>query len=144
MYAILSFCSIITLPLLLSLLLLLIPLLIRFALQYMVQITFLIPLSSSSSSISFSSSSCCHKVVQNIIESEMNAFQSRLGRCSMDCQDKAKDKFDLAKDLPKAEQFMLGCMSTCVETHISLLRSVQSKLEKDIDSVVKQQQQKQK
>ena len=71
----------------------------------------------------------------------MNQFQGRLQRCSMDCQDRARDKYPTIsansseKDKEKFEVEMLNCATACVDKHISLLRSVSARLEGEIDRI---------
>ncbi len=76
--------------------------------------------------------------VQSTVQREMNQFQDRLSRCSMDCQDDVRDRFQGTEDDGKANKAMHNCMDACVSKHIALLRSVQSTLEKDIDALAKQ------
>eukprot|EP01039_Chlorochromonas_danica_P002214 gene2214-2417_t len=76
--------------------------------------------------------------IQSVVQREMNQFQDRLSRCSMDCQDQAKDKFAHSQDEAGAQKFMYNCMSSCVDKHLTLLKSVQSNVERDIDNIVKQ------
>ena len=80
-------------------------------------------------------------IAQKVIQNEMNDFQSRLQRCSMSCQDGLKDKFgpleNNSSKIPAAERHLMSCMSSCVDKHITLLRSIQSKIESDIDRVSK-------
>ena len=61
-------------------------------------------------------------------------------RCSMACQDSTTDAFGRLEEgssqIPKAQAHMVKCMSGCVDSHISLLRGIQSKLEADIDKVL--------
>lgn len=79
--------------------------------------------------------------VQAIVQNELNQFQNRLGRCTQECQDEITDKFhgaeNNAQTQAKAEQMMLACANSCVDKHVSLLKSIQHKLERDIDSVAK-------
>lgn len=75
---------------------------------------------------------------QNIIQGEMNQFQNRLQRCSMDCQDIATDKFSnqsSPSDREKFEREVLGCMQSCVDKHITLLKNMGAKLESEIDRI---------
>lgn len=76
---------------------------------------------------------------QQVIQSEMNQFQNRLQRCVMDCEDAARDKFpNLEKNpgqLDKAQAHMLSGMSSCVDKHIALLKSVKQKIESDMDKM---------
>jgi hypothetical protein len=67
----------------------------------------------------------------------MNSFQDRLSRCAMACQDEARDKYSQSNDEAGAQKVMYSCMSTCVDRHLALLKSVQGTIEREIDSVAK-------
>jgi hypothetical protein len=63
------------------------------------------------------SSSHSVKVSQQIIQQEMNQFQSRLQRCGADCEDSVRDKNPNLSDqasVDRAQGQMTSCMSTCV------------------------------
>jgi hypothetical protein len=76
---------------------------------------------------------------QQLIQNEMNSFQNRLQRCSMACEDDVKDKFDITneKDMDKIQKYHLNCASQCVDKQLSLLKGIQSKIEKDIDQLAR-------
>ena len=78
--------------------------------------------------------------IQNIVQNEMNGFQNRLERCSLSCQDEVNDKFrnlDLNNSTNSlaANKLMLSCSSSCVDKSLALLKSIQAKIESDIDKV---------
>jgi hypothetical protein len=82
----------------------------------------------------------CSVPVQNIqiiIQNEMNSFQSRVNRCAQDCSDTVNDEFrdspNNASTQEAAQKKMHSCAQVCVDRHIALLKSLQSKIEKDID-----------
>ena len=57
------------------------------------------------------------KVSQQIIQQEMNQFQSRLQRCAADCEDSVRDKNPNLSDqasVDRAQGQMTSCMSICV------------------------------
>lgn len=71
----------------------------------------------------------------------MNGFQNRLQRCSLSCQDEVNDKFrnlDMSNSINSlaANKMMLSCSSSCVDKNLALLKSIQSKIESDIDKAV--------
>ena len=75
---------------------------------------------------------------QQIIQQEMNSFQSRLQRCMADCEDSVRDKFPnitSEQQQSQAQGQLISGMSQCVDKHISLLKSVKSKIESDIDKI---------
>ena len=78
------------------------------------------------------------QVCQQIIQQEMNSFQSRLQRCMADCEDSVRDKFPnitSEQQQSQAQGQLLSGMSQCVDKHISLLKSVKHKIESDMDKV---------
>lgn len=57
------------------------------------------------------------KVSQQIIQQEMNQFQSRLQRCAADCEDSVRDKNPNMNDQASVDRMqgqMITCMSSCV------------------------------
>ncbi len=76
--------------------------------------------------------------VQQLVQHELNQFQERIGRCTLACQDEANDAISYrgaSQDVAQAQ--MLKCAAKCVDTHIAMLKAMQAKIEKDIDSVAK-------
>ena len=86
-------------------------------------------------------SSIIMQQVQQIIQNEMNTFQNRVNRCAQQCSDDVNDSFankpNNASNQAAAESMMHNCAQTCVDKHIAMLKSVQSKIEKDIDQLSK-------
>jgi hypothetical protein len=82
------------------------------------------------------------EVVHNIIQNEMGQLQNRLERCSMNCQDEVRDKMAGKDNTPAnmelAEKHAMNCTGQCVDKHIALLKSIQYKIESDINAAVKQ------
>jgi hypothetical protein len=68
----------------------------------------------------------------------MSSFQDKLTRCLHVCQDEVTTKYDMnnEKNREPAQKMMNQCANTCVDKHLTLLKSVQSKLEKDIQDIV--------
>jgi len=78
------------------------------------------------------------QAIQQIIEREMTQMDNRLQRCILDCQDSTHDKFPNNRaNGPDAEKHFYQCASSCIDKHVSLLKSIQNRVEKDIDEVVK-------
>lgn len=67
----------------------------------------------------------------------MNNFQNRVNRCAQQCSDEVNDKFSDAPNNPAnqeaAQKMMHNCAQVCVDKHIAMLKSLQVKIEKDID-----------
>lgn len=77
------------------------------------------------------------KRVHAIVQHEMSTIQDRVNRCAMDCQDAVRDKYASSQDEAGANKMMYSCMSTCVDKHIALLKSVQANMEQQIDQITK-------
>ena len=78
-------------------------------------------------------------IVQQIIQNEMTQLQNRVQRCGNDCEDNTRDSMG-SKDMsnPKVQDEYMrkanACMSSCADKHLALLRSIQSRIEKEIDA----------
>lgn len=81
------------------------------------------------------------KQAQNAIQNEMNQFQGRIQRCSMDCEDRARDKFpsinanSSTREKENFEKEIMSCMTLCVDKHIALLKTISVKIEGDLDRI---------
>mmetsp|Transcript_28297 Transcript_28297/g.28591 ORF Transcript_28297/g.28591 Transcript_28297/m.28591 type:complete len:149 (-) Transcript_28297:108-554(-) len=76
--------------------------------------------------------------VNQLVQNEMNSLQGRIQRCSMDCQDEFNDKLtheirENPVKLEAAKKRSMMCVTSCVDKHIDLLKSITKKLENDID-----------
>lgn len=61
--------------------------------------------------------------------------QDRLTRCTMHCNDKAKDLFDSGAKEPAVRSLMDGCVGSCVDDHINLIPSMTRRLKENLDSI---------
>ncbi|XP_028828993.1 protein FAM136A [Denticeps clupeoides] len=80
----------------------------------------------------------CHTPLaqaQGLVTTELEMFQDRLTRCTMHCNDKAKDLFDSGAKEPAVRALMDGCVGGCVDDHINLLPSVTRKLKDNLSSI---------
>lgn len=80
----------------------------------------------------------CHTSLdqaQALVTSEMENFQDRLSRCTMHCNDKAKDLFDSGAKEPAVRSLMDRCVGTCVDDHINLIPSMTRRLKENLDSI---------
>lgn len=91
--------------------------------------------------VSMQQSHQCHEnammpmqAMNQILQESMNQMQNRLQRCTMECQDSTNDKFSEMN--PAAEKHFYSCTSTCIDKHIALLKSVQGRVEQDIDQLM--------
>lgn len=62
-------------------------------------------------------------------------FQDRLTRCTMHCNDKAKDLFDTGSKEPAVRSLMDRCVGSCVDDHINLIPSMTRRLKENLDSI---------
>lgn len=61
--------------------------------------------------------------------------QDRLTRCTMHCNDKAKDLFDSGAKEPAVRSLMDRCVGSCVDDHINLIPSMTRRLKENLDSI---------
>lgn len=80
----------------------------------------------------------CHTPLaqaQGLVTSELEKFQDRLTRCTMHCNDKAKDLFDSGAKEPAVRALMDQCVGVCVDDHINLIPSMTRRLKENLDSI---------
>ncbi|XP_051765330.1 protein FAM136A [Ctenopharyngodon idella] len=80
----------------------------------------------------------CHTPLakaQGLVTSELEQFQDRLTRCTMNCNDKAKDLFDSGAKEPAVRALMDRCVSSCVDEHLNLLPSMMRRLKDSLNSI---------
>ncbi|XP_030624464.1 protein FAM136A isoform X2 [Chanos chanos] len=80
----------------------------------------------------------CHAPLaqaQGLVTSELEKFQDRLTRCTMACNDKAKDLFDSGAKEPAVRALMESCVGSCVEDHVNMLPSMTRRLKENLDSI---------
>ncbi|GAA6081246.1 protein FAM136A [Tachysurus ichikawai] len=80
----------------------------------------------------------CHTPLakaQGLVTSELEKFQDRLTRCTMHCNDKAKDLFDSGAKDPAVRALMDKCVGSCVDDHLNLLPSMTHRLKQNLESI---------
>lgn len=80
----------------------------------------------------------CHTPLaqaQRLVTAELEKFQDRLTRCTMHCNDKAKDLFDSGAKEPAVRSLMERCVGSCVDDHINLIPSMTRRLKDTLDSI---------
>ncbi|XP_062334466.1 protein FAM136A [Osmerus eperlanus] len=80
----------------------------------------------------------CHTPLaqaQGLVTSELEKFQDRLSRCTMHCNDKAKDLFDSGDKEPAVRALMESCVGSCVDDHVNLIPSMTRRLKDNLDSI---------
>ncbi|KAM4039594.1 protein FAM136A [Anomaloglossus baeobatrachus] len=73
----------------------------------------------------------CHAPLaqaQSLVTNELERFQDRLGRCTMHCNDKAKDSLDYGGKESQARAQLESCVMKCAEDHMNLIPSMTKKL----------------
>ncbi|XP_053320087.1 protein FAM136A [Spea bombifrons] len=73
----------------------------------------------------------CHAPLaqaQSLVTSELERFQDRLARCTMHCNDKAKDSFDSGSKETQVKAQLESCVIRCAEEHMNLIPSMTKKL----------------
>ncbi|MGH0184381.1 UNVERIFIED_CONTAM: hypothetical protein FKN15_014658 [Acipenser sinensis] len=81
--------------------------------------------------------SAVESMVQDLELNHIRKMQDRLARCTMHCNDKAKDSFDSGSKEPVVRAQLERCVSACVDEHLNLLPSMTRKLRDTLDSIGK-------
>ena len=76
-------------------------------------------------------------MAQATLQRELEDFQERLQRCTMVCQDQAREKYCLdgsesGAKVTAAQGFITECSSKCVDEHLSMLEYMRAKIEGEI------------
>ncbi|XP_069020328.1 protein FAM136A [Embiotoca jacksoni] len=80
----------------------------------------------------------CHAPLakaQSLVTAELEKFQDRLTRCTMHCNDKAKDLFDSGAKDTAVRSLMDRCVGSCVDDHVNLIPSMTRRLKENLDSI---------
>ncbi|XP_069558844.1 protein FAM136A [Brachyistius frenatus] len=80
----------------------------------------------------------CHTPLakaQSLVTAELEKFQDRLTRCTMHCNDKAKDLFDSGAKDTAVRSLMDRCVGSCVDDHVNLIPSMTRRLKENLDSI---------
>ncbi|KAL6081138.1 hypothetical protein STEG23_032829 [Scotinomys teguina] len=74
----------------------------------------------------------CHAPLvqtQASVTSELERFQDRLARCTMHCNDKAKDSLDAGNKELQVKRQLDSCVAKCVDDHMHLIPTITKKME---------------
>ncbi|XP_051046929.1 protein FAM136A-like [Phodopus roborovskii] len=78
----------------------------------------------------------CHApLAQALVTSELERFQDRLARCTMHCNDKAKDSIDAGNKELQVKRQLDSCVAKCVDDHIHLIPTMTKKKKKMKESL---------
>ncbi|KAB1267019.1 Protein FAM136A [Camelus dromedarius] len=82
----------------------------------------------------------CHMPLaqaQSLVTSELEKFQDRLTRCTMHCNDKAKDSIDAGSKEPQVKRQLESCVTKCVDDHMNLIPTMTRKMKESLSSMGK-------
>ena len=83
----------------------------------------------------------CHAPLaqaQAPVTSELEKFQDHLARCTMYCNDKAKDSIDAGSKELHVKQQLETCVTKCVDDHMNLIPTMTRKMKESLSSIGKQ------
>ena len=82
----------------------------------------------------------CHAPLaqaQALVTSELEKFQDCLARCTMYCNDKAKDSIDAGSKELHLKRQLETCLTKCVDDHINLIPTMTRKMKESLSSMGK-------
>uniref|UniRef100_A0A8C5K910 Protein FAM136A n=1 Tax=Jaculus jaculus TaxID=51337 RepID=A0A8C5K910_JACJA len=82
----------------------------------------------------------CHAPLaqaQALVTSEMEKFQDRLARCTMDCSDKARDAMGAGNKELHVKRQLDSCVAKCVDDHMHLIPMMTKKMKESLSSIGK-------
>ncbi|KAH0510865.1 Protein FAM136A [Microtus ochrogaster] len=82
----------------------------------------------------------CHAPLaqaQALVTSELERFQDRLARCTMHCNDKAKDSIDAGNKEQQVKRQLDSCVTKCVDDHMHLIPTMTKKMKESLSSIGK-------
>ncbi|KAG6934436.1 family with sequence similarity 136 member A, partial [Chelydra serpentina] len=80
----------------------------------------------------------CHAPLaqaQAVVTKELERFQDRLARCTMHCNDKAKDSLDSGSKEQQVKQQLESCVMKCVDDHVHLIPSMTKKMKETLAAI---------
>ena len=69
--------------------------------------------------------------------SELEKFQDGLARCTMHCNDKAKDSIDAGSKELQVKRQLESCVTKCVDDHMNLIPTMTKKMKESLSSIGK-------
>uniref|UniRef100_A0A8C5KF92 Protein FAM136A n=1 Tax=Jaculus jaculus TaxID=51337 RepID=A0A8C5KF92_JACJA len=82
----------------------------------------------------------CHAPLaqaQALVTSELEKFQDRLARCTMHCNDKARDTMCAGSMELQVKWQLDSCMAKCVDDHMHLIPTMTKKMKESLSSIGK-------
>ncbi|XP_066495709.1 protein FAM136A [Tiliqua scincoides] len=80
----------------------------------------------------------CHTPLaqaQAVVTQELERFQDRLSRCTMCCNDKAKDSLDSGSKEQQVKLQLDSCVTKCVDDHMHLIPSMSKKMKETLAAI---------
>ncbi|XP_044273431.1 protein FAM136A [Varanus komodoensis] len=80
----------------------------------------------------------CHAPLaqaQAVVTQELERFQDRLSRCTMYCNDKAKDSLDTGGKEQQVKLQLENCVTKCVDEHVHLIPSMMKKMKESLAGI---------
>uniref|UniRef100_A0A8C5SH67 Protein FAM136A n=1 Tax=Laticauda laticaudata TaxID=8630 RepID=A0A8C5SH67_LATLA len=80
----------------------------------------------------------CHAPLaqaQALVTQELERFQGRLSRCTMHCNDKAKDAAEAGSQEPQVKRQLENCVMKCVDEHVRLIPSMTKKMKESLAGI---------
>ncbi|KAF7459817.1 Hypothetical predicted protein [Marmota monax] len=77
----------------------------------------------------------CHALLaqaQALVTSELEKFQEHLARCTMHCNDKAKDSIDAGNKELQVKLQLNNCVTKCVDDHRQLIPTMTKKMKESL------------
>ncbi|XP_036134052.1 protein FAM136A-like [Molossus molossus] len=82
----------------------------------------------------------CHAPLaqaQALVTNELEKFQDRLARCTMHCNDKAKDSIDAGNKELQVKRQLESCVTKCADDHMNLIPTMTKKMKESLSSIQK-------
>ncbi|XP_039180168.1 protein FAM136A [Crotalus tigris] len=70
-----------------------------------------------------------------LVTGELERFQNRLSRCTMHCNDKAKDALDSGSKESQVKLQLENCVMKCVDDHVHLIPSMTKKMKETLTGI---------
>ncbi|XP_070621926.1 protein FAM136A [Erythrolamprus reginae] len=80
----------------------------------------------------------CHAPLaqaQAQVTQELERFQGRLSRCTMHCNDQARDALDAGSQEPQVKLQLESCVTKCVDDHLHLIPSMTKKMKESLAAI---------
>ncbi|NWH69318.1 F136A protein, partial [Piaya cayana] len=80
----------------------------------------------------------CHAPLtqaQAIVTAELEQFQDRLSRCTLHCNDKAKDALDAGSTEARVRDQLDACLASCGNDHVRLVPAMAKKMKDSLAAI---------